>query len=97
MLTDEEKFLFDLRGFVVVPNVLTGDECEDLIGLADEIWPRQPDDGPFRRARAGMQSRDPPSLARREISARRHHDVVHATVPVSHRSRMRARRQLPGP
>ncbi|MCY4059971.1 MAG: phytanoyl-CoA dioxygenase family protein, partial [Gammaproteobacteria bacterium] len=50
-LTDEEKFLFDLRGFVVVPHVLSHDECEDLIRLADEIWPRQPEDGPMRRFR----------------------------------------------
>ena len=48
-MSEREKFLFDLRGFVVVPNVLSHDECEALIRLADEIWPRQPEDGPFRR------------------------------------------------
>ena len=48
-LTDEDKFLFDLRGYLVVRNVLAADECEALIALADEAWPRQPDDGPFRR------------------------------------------------
>lgn len=48
-LTDEGKFLFDLRGFLVVKNVLSTDECEELIDLADDVWPRQPDDGPYRR------------------------------------------------
>ena len=48
-LTDEDKFLFDLRGFLVVKNVLDRDECERLIRLADEVWPRQSDDGPMRR------------------------------------------------
>lgn len=48
-LTDEDKFLFDLRGFLVVKNVLGTDECEELIRLADDVWPRLPDDGPFRR------------------------------------------------
>ncbi len=49
VLTDEEKFLFDLRGFLVVKNILDRAQCEELIRLADEVWPRQPDDGPFRR------------------------------------------------
>ncbi len=48
-LTDEDKFLFDLRGFLVVKNVLSAEECAELIRLADEAWPRQPGDGPFRR------------------------------------------------
>lgn len=49
-LTDEDKFLFDLRGYLVVRNVLATHECEELIALADEAWPRQPDDGPYRRS-----------------------------------------------
>ncbi len=48
-LTDEDKFLFDLRGFLIVRNVLSAAECRELIRMADEVWPRQPDDGPFRR------------------------------------------------
>ena len=48
-LTDEDKFLFDLRGFLVVKNVLSGDECRELIRLADEAWPRQAEDGRYRR------------------------------------------------
>ena len=49
VLTDEDKFLFDLRGFLVVKNVLSVGECQALIELADRIWPRRPDDGPLRR------------------------------------------------
>ena len=52
MLTDEQKFLFDLQGYVVLSGVLTESECSELIALADAAWPRQPDDGPFRREEA---------------------------------------------
>lgn len=48
-MTDEEKFLFDLQGFIVLPGVLTRAECEALIAEADAVWPAHPDDGPFRR------------------------------------------------
>ena len=48
-MTDEEKFIFDLQGFIVIPGVLSKTECEQYIALADEAWPRQPDDGAFRR------------------------------------------------
>ena len=49
VLTDEEKFLFDLRGFVVIKEVLSESRCEELIRLADEVWPRTSEDGPGRR------------------------------------------------
>ncbi|MYE24011.1 MAG: hypothetical protein F4Y01_08720, partial [Gammaproteobacteria bacterium] len=49
VLTEEQKFLFDLRGFLVLPGVLSRDDCERLIRFADHVWPRQPADGPFRR------------------------------------------------
>ena len=55
VLTDEEKFLFDLRGFLVVRNVLDAETCEELAALADRVWPRQPNDGPMRR-RDGITS-----------------------------------------
>ena len=48
-MSDEEKFLFDLQGFIVIPNVLTPAECQMYIDLADQVWPRQEDDGPVRR------------------------------------------------
>jgi len=48
-MTDEEKFRFDLQGFLVIKNVLSPGECRELSDLADEAWPEQPGDGPFRR------------------------------------------------
>lgn len=51
-MTPEERFRFDLRGYVVVPGVLTLDECATLSELADRAWPRMPNDGPYRRLEA---------------------------------------------
>ena len=48
-LTNEEKFLFDLRGYLVVKNVLDEGECRALVERADAAWPRQAEDGPLRR------------------------------------------------
>jgi hypothetical protein len=48
-MTDEEKFRFDLQGFLVVEDVLSASECLELSRLADEAWPEQPGDGPLRR------------------------------------------------
>ena len=48
-LTNEEKFLFDLRGYLVVKNVLDEGECQALVERADAAWPRQAEDGPLRR------------------------------------------------
>ena len=52
VMTDEEKFRFDLQGFIVIKDVLTRAECEGLIAIADEAWPRKPEDAPFRRREA---------------------------------------------
>ena len=49
VLTDEDKFLFDLRGFLVVKNVLSAKQCKEFIRLADAAWPRAAKDGPYRR------------------------------------------------
>ena len=51
-MTPEERFRFDLQGYVVVPGVLTRDECAELSALADRAWPRAPEDGPYRRLEA---------------------------------------------
>ncbi len=48
-LTDEDRFRFDLQGFLVIPSVLSAEQCQSYSDLADEAWPEQPDDGPFRR------------------------------------------------
>ena len=52
MFTDEEKFRFDLQGFIVLRGVLTRAECTLLSKLSDTAWPRQPGDGGFRRTEA---------------------------------------------
>lgn len=52
MFTEEEKFRFDLQGFIVLPGVLTRAECTLLSELSDNAWPRQPEDGAFRRTEA---------------------------------------------
>jgi hypothetical protein len=52
VLSDEQKFLFDLEGYLVLPGVLSGGECGALNELADEVWPRSEADGPFRREEA---------------------------------------------
>ena len=49
VMTDEEKFRFDLQGFIVVKGVLSPEACRELSDLADEVWPEKPDDGLFRR------------------------------------------------
>ncbi|MCY4655542.1 MAG: phytanoyl-CoA dioxygenase family protein [Gammaproteobacteria bacterium] len=49
VLTNEEKFLFDLQGFLVIKGVLDPDECARLSRLADSVWPRQEGDGHYRR------------------------------------------------
>jgi hypothetical protein len=48
-LTSEQKFLFDLEGYIVLPGVLSAAECDSLSNLADQAWPRRSEDGPFRR------------------------------------------------
>jgi hypothetical protein len=41
-LTPEEKFLFDLQGYLVIKNVLTPAQVAELNALADEKFPRPP-------------------------------------------------------
>ncbi len=41
-MTPEEKFLFDLQGYLVIKNVLTADEVAALNRLADEKMPHDP-------------------------------------------------------
>ena len=48
-LTDEEKFRFDLQGYLIVKGVLSKQECRELSDLADAVWPRTPEDGAHRR------------------------------------------------
>jgi hypothetical protein len=41
-MTPEEKFLFDLQGYLVIKNVLTEGEVAELNAIADEKFPRPP-------------------------------------------------------
>ncbi|MGB0997638.1 MAG: phytanoyl-CoA dioxygenase family protein [Pseudomonadales bacterium] len=49
MLSDEEKFRFDLEGYLVIPGVLSAEECAVLSQQSDHVWPRQAQDPAFRR------------------------------------------------
>lgn len=48
-LSDEQKFQFDLSGYVVIPGVLSQSQCDEYSRLSDDAWPRKKDDGSFRR------------------------------------------------
>jgi hypothetical protein len=39
-ITLEERFLFDLQGFLHIPNVLSADECESLIATIERVKER---------------------------------------------------------
>ena len=55
-MTPEEKFRFDLQGFLVVKDVLSADEVDALNKLADEVWadPADEKDGHRRTSRVSM-------------------------------------------
>lgn len=50
-MTPEEKFLFDLQGYLVIKNVLTPAEVAELNAIADEKFPRAPGATGAQRAR----------------------------------------------
>ncbi len=56
-MTDEEKFRFDLQGFLLVEQVRSPAECRELSDLANEAWPEQPEDGLIRARGAASLSR----------------------------------------
>lgn len=49
-MTPEEKFIFDLEGYLVIKGVLTADEVAHMNRQADEVFPDQGDDTGIRRA-----------------------------------------------
>ena len=61
-MTPEEKFTFDLEGYLVVKNVLAAAAVDELNGLADEIFPRNYDETNYCRtapvSRWGARFRD---------------------------------------
>jgi len=40
-VSEEEKFIFDLDGYIVIKNVLSSDEVNDLNAIADENLAKQ--------------------------------------------------------
>ena len=48
-MSPEEKFTFDLDGYLVVKNVLDEDQCQDLSDQADQVWPGEYEDNGLRR------------------------------------------------
>jgi len=42
-MTPEEKFMFDLEGYIVIKNVLTPAEVAELNALADQIFTAKKD------------------------------------------------------
>ncbi|NKB66579.1 MAG: hypothetical protein GKR89_05925 [Candidatus Latescibacteria bacterium] len=48
-MTPEEKFIFDLDGYLVVKNVLDQEQCKDLSDQADRAWPGDYDEKGMRR------------------------------------------------
>ena len=39
-MTPEEKFMFDLQGYIVIKNALSKDEVAELDSVADRVFPR---------------------------------------------------------
>ncbi|MEM7031862.1 MAG: phytanoyl-CoA dioxygenase family protein [Chloroflexota bacterium] len=48
-MTPEEKFMFDLEGYIVIKNVLTAQEIAEMNATADEVWPAEDKSELFRR------------------------------------------------
>ncbi len=48
-MTDEERYLFDLQGYMVLEDVLKADELRDLNQVLDEydLWNESPGQGGF--------------------------------------------------
>ncbi|MCZ6634684.1 MAG: phytanoyl-CoA dioxygenase family protein [bacterium] len=47
-MTPEEKFMFDLEGYLIVKNVLSQDEIDRLNEIADRVLPKEYNDKGFR-------------------------------------------------
>ena len=49
-MTGEEKFAFDLEGYLIIKNVLSADEVAEMNEIADRAFPPEGDDTRYRRA-----------------------------------------------
>jgi ectoine hydroxylase-related dioxygenase (phytanoyl-CoA dioxygenase family) len=53
-MTPEEKFMFDLEGYLVVKNVLTSAELAELNALADQVFTENQAEGDRRRSQVSL-------------------------------------------
>ena len=54
-MTPEEKFTFDLEGYLVLKEVLTTAEIDEINALADSVWPGEYDETDLRRVSKASQ------------------------------------------
>ena len=66
VVTPEDKFLFDLQGFILLRGVLSAEECREYLALVEELE-AQPHDDRARRDKLNRTGR--PSQATLELSA----------------------------
>ncbi|MBT3268569.1 hypothetical protein HN371_15545 [Candidatus Poribacteria bacterium] len=58
-MTNEERFLVDVEGYLLIKNVLTQEEVARLNALADEAFPMKPEDEGIRRTSRVTEWGDP--------------------------------------
>ena len=49
-MTGEEKFSFDLEGYLIIKNVLSADEVTEMNEIADRAFPPEDDGTSYRRS-----------------------------------------------
>ena len=49
-MTGEEKFSFDLEGYLIIKNVLSADEVAEMNEIADRAFPPEGDGTSYRRS-----------------------------------------------
>ena len=55
-MTDEERYLFDLQGYLVLRGVLTQGEVDELNEVSDRVYPRDYSDGNDSKGRHGIRN-----------------------------------------
>ena len=55
-MTDEERYLFDLQGYLVLRGVLTQEEVDELNEVSDRVYPRDYSDGNDSKGRCGIRN-----------------------------------------
>ena len=55
-MTDEEKYLFDLQGYLVIRGLLTHEEVDELNAVSDRVCPRDYTDGNDSKGRRGIRN-----------------------------------------